>query len=232
MNVRRFIVLAAVAALLIAPAAVRAQSGTSGTIAGVVRDATGGVLPGVTVEASSPALIEKVRTAVTDEQGQYKIIDLRPGTYAVTFTLSGFSTFKREGIALTTGFTATVNAEMKVGELQETVTVTGASPVVDVQNVRAQTVLSREVLDTLPAPQTMMGFTTLTLGASAKSVAGAPYVDVGGSKGENTPALSIHGMRTGDQRQLYDGMNANNLSSGGGRRSYMPNQVAIQEVVV
>jgi len=103
------------------------------------------VLPGVTVEAASPALIEKVRTAVTDDQGQYKIVDLRPGSYTVTFTLVGFSTVKREGIELTTGFTATANAELRVGSLQETITVTGASPVVDTQNVRQQNVLTREV---------------------------------------------------------------------------------------
>src|SRR5262245_48878031 len=117
-----------------------AQSSGSGSIAGVVRDATGAVLPGVTVEASSPALIEKARTVVTDEQGEYKIVDLRPGTYTVTFTLAGFSTVRREGIELATGFTASVNGELKVGAVEETVTVTGASPVIDTQNVRSQTV--------------------------------------------------------------------------------------------
>src|ERR1700745_952775 len=100
-----------------------AQSGTSGAIAGVVKDTTGAVLPGVTVEASSPALIEKVRTPVPDAEGNFKIVDLRPGTYTVTFTLPGFSTYKREGIVLSTGFTAQANAEMKVGSLEETVTV-------------------------------------------------------------------------------------------------------------
>ena len=107
-------------------------------IAGVVTDSSGAILPGVTVEASSPALIEKVRSAVTDGEGRYKIVDLRPGTYTVTFTLAGFSTFRREGIVLTAGFTATVNAEMRVGALEETITVTGASPLVDTQNVQQQ----------------------------------------------------------------------------------------------
>jgi hypothetical protein len=119
----------------------------SGSIGGVVRDTTGAVTPGVTVEASSPALIEKSRSAVTDSQGNYKIVDLRPGTYTVTFVLQGFNTVKREGIELTSGFTATVNAEMKVGALEETVVVTGASPVVDVQNVIAERQLSRDQLD-------------------------------------------------------------------------------------
>src|SRR5262249_17322395 len=98
---------------------------TTGTIAGSVRDATGAFLPGVTVEAASPALIEKVRTVVTDAQGTYRIVDLRPGTYTVTFTLPGFSAFKREGIELSAGFTAAVNADLTVGALDETVTVTG-----------------------------------------------------------------------------------------------------------
>src|SRR5262245_38903399 len=135
------------AGLLLAPAGTSAQSATTGAIAGVVRDATGAVLPGVTVEAASPALIEKVRTVVTDGEGQYKIIDLRPGTYTVTFTLVGFSTVKREGVELTTGFTAAVNAELRVGSLQETITVTSASPVVDIQNVNTKNGLTREDLD-------------------------------------------------------------------------------------
>ena len=142
----------------------------SSTIAGVVKDATGAVLPGVTVEVASPALIEKVRTVLTDAEGNYKIVDLRPGSYAVTFSLPGFATFKREGIELTTGFTAQANAEMKVGSLEETVTVTGASPVVDVQNVRTQTVISREMIDAVPTGKTIQGFATLTLGATTTGV--------------------------------------------------------------
>src|SRR5436309_476225 len=113
MALRRFVGLAFSGVLTFLPAVATAQ--TTGSIAGVVRDTTGAVLPGVTVEAASPALIEKVRVVVTDSQGNYKIVDLRPGTYAVTFSLTGFSTFRREGIELTTGFTATANADMKVG---------------------------------------------------------------------------------------------------------------------
>src|SRR5437762_12708246 len=111
-------------------------------LAGVVKDNTGGVLPGVTVEAASPALIEKVRTVTTDEQGQYKVIDLRPGAYKVTFSLPGFATVVGEDIDLPAGFTATVNAELRVGGVEETITVSGQSPTVDVQSVRAQTVRS------------------------------------------------------------------------------------------
>src|SRR5687768_11304346 len=150
--------------LAVLPVAARAQSASTGAIAGVVRDTTGAVLPGVTVEASSPALIEKVRGAVSDAQGNYKVVDLRPGLYSVAFTLAGFSTFRHEGIELTTGFTATANAEMKLGELQETITVSGASPVVDVQNVRTQTVLSNAVLDAVPTSKTLASLASLTLG--------------------------------------------------------------------
>src|SRR2546425_3418568 len=106
-------------AALALPAAVYGQ----GSIAGTARDSSGAVLPGVTVEASSPVLIEKVRSVVTDGTGQYKIVDLRPGTYAVTFTLTGFSVVKREGVELTGSFAATVNADMKVGAVSETITV-------------------------------------------------------------------------------------------------------------
>ena len=120
-------------------------------IAGLVRDTSGGVLPGVTVEAASPALIEKVRTAVTDSEGRYNIVDLRPGTYVVTFTLPGFSTLKRDGIVLTSGFTAAVNAELPVGTVEETISVTGQSPLVDTQNVRQQNVVSNAALDALPS---------------------------------------------------------------------------------
>src|SRR5438105_4414361 len=118
---RRGAVAAAILTLM--PDGASAQ--TTG-IAGIVRDTTGAVLPGVTVEASSPALIEKSRAAVTDGEGQYKIVDLRPGVYSVTFSLTGFSAVKREGVELTTGFTAAINADLKVGSIEETVTITGA----------------------------------------------------------------------------------------------------------
>lgn len=112
-----------VMAWLLVPVAAGAQDATSGSIAGVVRDSGGAVLPGVTVEAASPALIEKVRTSTTDGEGRYRIIDLRPGVYTVTFTLAGFRTFRREGIELSTGFAATVNAALSVGAFEETITV-------------------------------------------------------------------------------------------------------------
>jgi len=124
--------------------------GSVGAFSGVVHDSSGAVLPGVTVEASSDALIEKVRSVVSDGQGQYKIIDLRPGTYVLTFSLPGFSTVRREGLALTSGTTVPYNAEMKVGALEETLTVRGETPVVDVQSTRNRQVMGREVLDSVP----------------------------------------------------------------------------------
>ena len=129
----------ALVAVLLLPATVFAQASLTGT----VRDASGGVLPGVTVEASSPALIEKVRTAVTDGSGQYRIVDLRPGTYSLTFTLPGFSTVKRDGIELTGSQTLTIPVDMRVGGIEETITVTGESPVVDVQNARRRSCCQR-----------------------------------------------------------------------------------------
>jgi Carboxypeptidase regulatory-like domain len=121
---RRTWVISGLVCLLLAPVAALGQQAGSG-VAGVVRDTSGAVLPGVTVEAASPALIEKVRGVVTDGAGRYAITDLRPGTYAVTFTLAGFKPLKREGIALTAAFTATVNADLAVGGVEETITVSG-----------------------------------------------------------------------------------------------------------
>jgi hypothetical protein len=168
MNMNRHVVPLVLVCVLWLPAMALAQA--TGTIAGSVKDATGAVLPGVTVEGASPALIEKVRTVVTDAQGNYKIVDLRPGTYTVTATLAGFSVFKREGIDLSAGFTATVNAELRVGSLEETVTVTGASPIVDTQNARTQQVLKAETMNQLPSgSKSLMSFASMTLGAMPSS---------------------------------------------------------------
>ena len=139
-------VLTAVSLFLLVPVAAHAQA----TLSGLVRDASGAVLPGVVVEATSPALIEKVRSVVTDGTGQYRIIDLRPGTYTVTATLSGFSVVRREGIELSGTFVATVNLDLRVGSLEETITVTGESPLVDVRNSVSQSVMDRQTLDTIP----------------------------------------------------------------------------------
>jgi hypothetical protein len=196
--------------LLWLPGVAQAQDSA---IAGIVTDDTGGVLPGVSVNVTSPVLIEGTRTVVTDGQGRYNVTQLRPGTYDVTFTLSGFSIVRREGITLTQGFTAPVNAQLKVGSLEETVTVSGASPTVDVQNVRAQNVMTREVLDTLPNAQTLASFSALTLGVV---MGGASTQDVGGSAGEQG-TTTVHGSRGNDQKFAMDGMNTNNsMGTNGG----------------
>ena len=215
-----------VCALLCVSAAARAQVST-GSIAGVVRDTSGAVLPGVTVEAASPALIEKVRSVVSDAQGNYKIVELRTGVYSVTFSLPGFSTVRREGVEISSGFTAAVNTDLKVGQLEETVVVSGASPVVDVQNVRTQQVLSRTTLDALPTAKTISAFANLTLGVTGYS---SPTIDVGGNKGETFLAFSVHGGSNGDARSLLDGMD---VAYGGtlARRNSV-NQAIIQEVAL
>src|SRR6266545_322300 len=152
-----FVVLAA---LVIIPAAAGAQ--TQASITGVVKDASGAVLPGVTAEAASPVLIEKVRSVVTDGSGQYRIEALPPGVYTVTFVLPGFSTVKRVGIELAGSFSAQVNAELSVGTLEETVTVTGESPVVDVQNTVQQRVIDRQTIDTIPLSNSVYNMASST----------------------------------------------------------------------
>ena len=121
------------------------------SITGTAKDPSGAVMPGVTVEAASPVLIEKVRTTVTDASGRYQLVDLRPGTYVVTFTLSGFNTVKREGVTVSGSGIVTVDGEMRVGSLEETITVTGEAPIVDVRSSTQQRVLNSEVIDALPS---------------------------------------------------------------------------------
>jgi hypothetical protein len=214
--------------LLGRPVDVLAQGAGGASVAGVVKDPSGAVLPGVTVEASSPALIEKVRSAVTDAQGQYRIIELRPGTYSVTYTLPGFTTFRREGIELSTNFTATLNVEMKVGAIAETVTVTGETPLIDVRGVTREQVISKAMMDALPTSKSVGGLIALVPGA----VSPANGLDVGGSKGEQSVRISVHGARTGDMRQMVDGMLFSNLNSDGAGRLYFVNPISVQENVI
>ena len=211
------------------PAPASAQTLASGTIAGVARDASSAVLPGVNVEVSSPALIEKSRTVVTDAQGQSRVVDLRPGTYTIVFTLPGFTTYRREAIELTSGFTATVNAELKVGSIEETVTVSGASPIVDVQNVAQQNVLGQEQLDALPTFKNLQGIGVLTVGASTTG-----GHDVGGTRSEIYSSITIHGSKVEDARMDMDGMRYQNMwgIGGGLSRLWFLNSNIVQEMVV
>ena len=232
------------AGLLLLPAVSRAQGTSTGSIAGAAKDSSGAVLPGVTVEASSPALIEKVRTTTTDDKGEYKITELRPGTYAVTFTLPGFNTFKRDGLQLAPNFTATINATLAVGAIQETVTVSGSTPLVDTQNVSQQRTISKELLDAVPSAKSMLALASLM-----PSVVEPPNAqDVGGSKGERSVRLSVHGSKTYDSRLLQDGMRYTALTpfpgtpvapqtifvptGEGTGRGYYINPLAAQEVVI
>ena len=193
---------------ILIPLAAAAQSGSA--IAGIARDASGAVVPGVTVEAASPALIEKVRIAVTDDAGRYTIINLRPGVYSVTFTLPGFSTVKHEAVELTASFTATVNADMRLGALEETITVTSEAPLVDVQNVTQQQVMTRDVIDAIPVgTKSVVALGVLIPGMTTNSQ------DVGGTQ-YGSAAMAIHGSRLFEQTLLYDGMYYNNGAGRGG----------------
>ena len=207
MNVLQRSVSAVLFALTLMPAAALAQS--SG-IAGVVTDESGAVMPGVTVEAASPALIEGTRSATTDGSGRYAVTELRPGAYTVTFTLTGFSAIKREGIELTTSFTANVNAQMHLGSVTETIVVSGASPIVDVQNVVKQRLVDRDVVDALPTGKSWSQLGVVTVGVSST------LADVGGSAGENQNPLSAHGGSLNDKVIDMDGMRLGLLGTAGG----------------
>jgi hypothetical protein len=208
---------------LLVPEVARAQS----AIAGVVKDTTGAVLPGVTVEASSPALIEKVKSATTNEAGQYRIVDLRPGTYSVRFSLNGFSTVVRDGILLESNFTAPINADLRVGSVTESITVTGESPVVDVQTASRREVLSRELLDAVPSGRNYMWM------ANAVPAVSAAGFDVGGSATMwSGGALTVHGSQNADARTLIDGMIADGLMATGQCACIYDNEMQTQEIAV
>jgi len=196
--------------LFLLPGIVSAQS----AISGEVRDASGAVLPGVTVEAASAALIEKVRTVVSDGEGRYSIVDLRPGTYVVTFTLTGFNTLRREGIDLPSNFTMTINADLRVGSLEESVTVTGAAPIVDVQSTQRTHVLSRELLDSLPTGRNYSGLAALMPGVRMSNT------DVGGNQQMEQIYMRVHGSRQTDTTLQVDGMQLNSLMNDGQVQAY------------
>jgi Carboxypeptidase regulatory-like domain len=196
-------------------------------ISGVVRDASGAVLPGVTVTATSPVLIEKERVGVTDGEGRFALTQLRPGVYKVTFTLTGFNTVVREGISLNAGFTANVTADMRVGGIEETVTVTGASPVVDVTNVRRQTVVNNELLEALPTSTKSVGqLATLTTGLTGLGDVGGTY-QVEPGQDVVSGGGAFHGKS--GTKVSYDGMGMENSS---GNSSYQLNSASVEEMVM
>jgi hypothetical protein len=188
-------------------------------IAGVVKDSSGAAMPGVIVEASSAALIERVRSAVTDSAGQYRILDLRPGLYDVTFTVSGFKTVRRTGIVLEGSFTAPLNADLELGALEETVTVTGESPVVDVVNNRQTFVVNRDMLDAIPT-------TSRSLQARAALIPGTTVTPVGSGQ----TAMTIYGSRFEDSVVMVDGMRLNLLEGNGQYSGIYLNDGMAQEI--
>ena len=207
--------------LLLTPALAFAQAGGA-SIAGTVKDASGGVLPGVTVEASSVALTEKTRTAVTDGSGQYRIIDLPPGTYTLTVSLPGFNTVKREDIILSGNMTITIPVDLKVGALQETITVTGETPVVDVQNTRREVVVNQEVIASIPATRTVGSLLNAT-----------PGITVDNNGLNATPTMTFFSARggpTNEGRMTVNGMTVAAAFNGGGVSSYILDTVGADEV--
>ncbi len=207
------------ALLLLAAHTALAQS----VFTGSVRDTSGAVLPGVTVEASSPVLIEGTKSAVTDANGSYRIVDLRPGTYTLVFSLTGFKSARFEGVELRTDFTATFNANMEVGALEESITVTGASPVVDVSSNSKIEVLTREVLDQVPTGRNIQAYAQLVSGVSLN------VPDVGGSRGMQQTYMSTRGLTSANNIVTVDGLMVNGLDGDGAVQQYF-NQAMVQEM--
>jgi hypothetical protein len=208
------------AAAVLLPSLASAQ----GTLAGTVRDQSGGVLPGVTVEAASPALIEKVRTAVTDDNGQYRIPGLNPGTYSLTFRLSGFSLVRRENIELGGTATLTIPIEMRVGALQETITVTEETPVVDVQNAQRETVLSAEVVSAIPGNR--------SVGTLLNAVPGLVVNDGALAASPTMTFFAARGGPINEGRMAINGMTIAAPFNGGGVSTYILDSVNVDEVSV
>jgi hypothetical protein len=215
MRARSLLVLAA----LLLPASVFAQA----TLTGTVRDASGGVLPGVTVEASSPALIEKTRTAVTDASGQYRIIDLRAGVYTLSFTLTGFNTVRRENIELAGSQTLTIPIELRVGGIQETITVSGETPVVDVQSARREVVIDRAMVQTIPASR--------AAGALLNATPGLTVDNNGIALSPTMTFFSANGGANNEGRMAVNGMTVGAARSGG-VSSYVYDAVGVEEVAI
>ncbi|MEO8258880.1 MAG: carboxypeptidase regulatory-like domain-containing protein [Acidobacteriota bacterium] len=201
-------------ATALTPSTALAQASAQASITGVVRDSSGAVLPGVTVETTSPALIEKVRSVTSDGAGQYRFVDMPAGRYDVTFVLPGFAMVKRDGIELSGSFTATVNVELRVGSVSETITITADSPIVDIQNAKRQQVLSDDVVSAIPTARTYHGLLTVVPGVVSTST------DVGGLSGTSVATFTIHGGRPNEGRLQLDGMGIGGTLNGGGTSMY------------
>jgi len=221
--------VAALALTLIVPAVAFAQASISGT----VKDASGAVLPGVTIEAASDVLIEKVRSATTDGNGRFQIIDLRPGKYTVTFTLTGFSTVKRDGVELTGTSTTVVDADLKVGAVAETITVTGETPLVDITSTKRQSVLDHDTVQNLPSSRQYFTLARMIPGTTGGGG------DVGGSGQSNASgiadvgqSLTVHGSKNVDQRIMLNGVSIMTLQAGGNIGGQQPDVGSAAEIAV
>jgi len=197
---------------------------SQGTLTGTVRDQSGGVLPGVTVEASSPALIEKVRTALTDGAGQYRITILNPGTYSLTFRLSGFNVVKREGIELSGTATLTIPVDMRIGTLAETVTVSGETPVVDVQTARRETVLNADMVAAMPGNR--------SVGTLLNAVPGLVVNDGALAASPTMTFFAARGGPINEGRMTINGMTIAAPFNGGGVSTYILDSVNVDEISV
>jgi hypothetical protein len=214
--------LAGIVFVLLTSSTASAQIGSG--ISGVVRDASGAVLPGVAVEVASPVLIEGSRSTTTDSGGQYQVIDLRPGDYTVTFTLPGFRTVRREGIHLTAAFTATVNTELQVGQLEESITVSGQSPLVDVRGSVSQSVMSRDTLDTIPTGKDPFAVGQLIPGVTTNTP------DVGGTQIMQQPTLQVHGSSNNDNVFMVDNVQIQHIGFGGNQTGFYFNDGLMEEI--
>ena len=217
MRLGRFLAVAA-AVLLLAPAAAVAQS----SIAGSVTDDTGGVLPGVTVEASSDVLIEGSRVVFTDGTGNYNIIDLRPGEYTVVFTLPGFGTLVRDQLVLGADVTMPLDAVMSVGSVEETITVSGETPVVDVQQVQRIEVMTRETQEAIPTGRSMWSYALLIPGVKVHKP------DVGGTAGVQQSEMMGRGLDASNTTIEVDGMMINTMISDGRYQAYLNPMLAAE----
>jgi hypothetical protein len=214
---RAWIGLFVLCVLAVLPDRALAQS----SIVGVVKDDTGGVLPGVTVEVTSPVLIEKMRSAITDDHGQYRIVDLRPGLYEIVFSLTGFASMRRQALELPSDFTATIDGELKVGSMEETITVSGQSPIVDVQTASRPQVLNRQELDALPSGRTIQAVGALIVGVNLSTP------DTGGTTALQQTYMSVHGATSGNVTVQVDGVNMTGMQ--GSVQAYW-NEAMNQEV--
>jgi len=196
------------------------------TIAGTVKDSSGDVLPGVSIEAASPVLIEGVRTTVSDGEGNFKIIDLRPGTYVVTFSLQGFATVKRTEIVVPADSTVSVNQELKIGSLSESITVTSAAPLVDVQSASRTQQLDKTAMDMIPTSRTIQTMGQLIPGVTIN----VGTADVGGSNAAMQSYMTVRGIPASQNVVMVDGMIVNGVEANGAIQAYF-NDAATDQVV-